>query len=117
MASAVAADGEPEKNEARERERLGHGEDVLHQRAELHTEDIHGGKENDNGDSGKIRGADADLHIAQDHGAERNGRNVRDVPQPMRAGDRWKKTPRNLPKATQTAAMVPVSMTRKSVQP
>ena len=28
-----------------------------------------------------------------------------------------KNTPRNLPKATQTAAMVPVSMTRKSVQP
>ncbi|MGH9564020.1 MAG: hypothetical protein ACRD3S_21415, partial [Terracidiphilus sp.] len=28
-----------------------------------------------------------------------------------------KKTPRNLPKATHTAAMVPVSMTRKSVQP
>ena len=28
-----------------------------------------------------------------------------------------KKTPRNLPKATHTAAMVPVSITRKSVQP
>ena len=28
-----------------------------------------------------------------------------------------KNTPRNLPKATPTAAMVPVWMTRKSVQP
>ena len=28
-----------------------------------------------------------------------------------------KKTPRNLPKATQTAAMVPVWITRNSVQP
>jgi len=28
-----------------------------------------------------------------------------------------KKTPRNLPKATPTAAIVPVWMTRKSVQP
>ena len=44
----------------------------------------------DNDDSGKIRSADADLHIAKHHGADGDGRNVRDVPQPMRAGNRRK---------------------------
>ena len=87
---AVAADSESEKNQPGERERLGHSEDVLHQRAELHTEDIHGGQGNDNGDSGQIRGADADLHIAKHHRSHIDGRHMRDVPQPMRAGDSWK---------------------------
>jgi hypothetical protein len=82
---AIAAHGKSQKNQARERKRLCDGEDVLQQGAELHAEDIHTGKEEDDNDAGQIRGVDADLHVAQHHGPKRNGRNMRDVPEPVRA--------------------------------
>jgi len=44
--------------------------------------------------------------FAEHHGANRERRNVSDVPQPMGRRDRREEHAKNLPKATQTAAMV-----------
>ena len=56
----------------------------------------------------KIGRADADLHIAQHHRADRKRRHMGNVPEPMRRRDRRKKDAEKLAKGHATAAMVPV---------
>ena len=74
------------------------------------------GEQRDDDDRGEVRGVEADVHVAEHHGPIGMAGRA-DVPEPVAALTQGKKTPRNLPKATPTAAMVPVWMTRNSVQP
>ena len=85
----VAAYGEGEQDQRSERERLGSGEDILDQRTQLDAEDVDDGEQDDDDDACEIGGADADLHIAQDHGTYAERGNVGDVPEPMGCRDGW----------------------------
>ena len=79
----VAPHREGQQNQRRQRQRLGRGEDVLDQRAQLHAEDVHDGQKDDDRDSGQVGRVDADLHVAQHHGPHPERGHVGDVPQPM----------------------------------
>ncbi len=85
--SGVAADGEGENDESGEGEAFGGGEDVLDEGADVHAEDVDDGEEEDEEDTDEIGGGDAYLHIAEDHGADADGGDMGDVPEPVGAGD------------------------------
>src|SRR5579863_7568921 len=96
---AVAADGKSQNNQPGQRQSLGYRENILQACAESHSANIDRSHEHHYGDASGIAGTCAMCHnqcVLETVG---------------------KKTPRNFPNATQTAAIVPVWITRKSVHP
>ena len=80
----VAPNEDPQQYKAKQRRRLGDGEHILHRCAGAHSEDIQRGEKNYQQDGGKILRVQADIHVAQDHGANGDGRHVGDMNQPVR---------------------------------
>ena len=86
MAAAFLATS-PTRTTAGEREDFRGGEDVLHRRAELHAEGVEQREQGDDDDGGEVRGVQADVHVAEDHGADGDCGDVRDVPEPVVGAD------------------------------
>ena len=92
-------------------------EDILDEGPNLHAEDVDHGKHNDHNDSNQVLRIQADVHIASTMGPTLMGGTFQKCRIQAAEEIEGKKTPRNLPKATPTAAIVPVWMTRNKVQP
>ncbi len=86
----VAANRERQNDQSGQRERLGRGKDVLNHCAKLHAKDIDDAQRENNEYAGEVGGVQANIHIAQNHGPDRNGRNVSDMPEPVRSRNRRK---------------------------
>ncbi len=83
----IAAQEAAQQYQSQERGGLGKGKYVLHHRAGPHAENVEHGKENHYKDGHQVLGVQADIHVAQHHGADGDGRHVRDVPDPVRRRD------------------------------
>ena len=114
----VAPEEDAQQHQPKQRSRLGDGEDVLHRRAQTQAEDIQHREEDHQQDRGQILRVQADVHVAQNHRANLDWRHMPAMSSSQCFDEtEGKNTPRNLPKAMPTAAMVPVWTTRYSVQP
>ena len=83
------------------------GEHHLHDGSGLDAEDVDHGEQHNHGDGNQVLGVQPNVHVAQHHRPKMNRRNLPEVHDPVGGGNGGRKTPRNLPKATPTAAIVP----------
>ena len=114
----VARNKNTGNHQSRQRRYLGNGKQVLHGRAQLESKGIQHREKDHNHNAAKVLRVQANIHVAQHHGANGNRRNVSNVHKiQLSAATDGKKYPRNLPNATPTAATVPVWMTRNKVHP
>ena len=93
IGSEVGGDGcgvfgdETDENDGGEGEDFCGGEDVLHRSAKFDAEGVEQREQGDDDDGGEVRGVEADVHVAEDHGADGNRRHMRDVPEPVLRAD------------------------------
>src|SRR5579872_5969068 len=80
----VASDEDADEYQAGQRGDLGNGEDVLYQSAGAHTEDVDDRQQNDDDDAAQVLRVQPHIHVAKYHRAERDGRHLIDVNDPVR---------------------------------
>ena len=85
-------------HQPRQRRYLGNGKQVLHGRAQLESKDIQHRKKNHNHNAAKVLRVQANIHVAQHHGANGNRRNVSNVKDPIIGGNRREKISQKLAK-------------------
>ena len=87
---------ETDENDGGEGKNFCGGEDILHRRAQLYAEGVEQRKQGDDDDGGKIRSVEADVHVAEDHGADGYCGHMRDVPEPVVGADGGKEDAKEL---------------------
>ncbi len=79
----IAPQRRAKQGQSQQRCDFGGGEDILNQRAGLEAKDIDDGKKDHQQNRDKILSIDPDVHVAQDHGPDPNGRNLPQMQNPM----------------------------------
>ncbi len=85
---ALRPKAKPNSSQSQQSGNFRRREDVLNRRARLHAKDIDDREKNHQQDRHQILRIDADIHVAEHHRADMNGRNFPDMPNPVRRGNR-----------------------------